>query len=103
MAETKLIRDKIPQIMEAAGKKCKYKKIKTDKEYEKYLLVKLMEELDEFLTDLNVEELVDVMTVMKALLAVNGAPTSLNKIMTTYKKKAEERGEFEERLIATFD
>jgi len=66
MKYNKLIRDKIPKILD--DKKVKYKiHIADEKEYEEKLLKKLQEEVTEFLTDKNVEELADIEEVILAL------------------------------------
>ena len=57
----KLVRDKIPEIIEADGKSCKTK-ILSDEEYLKMIDAKLDEELAEYHKDQNIEELADCQT-----------------------------------------
>ena len=56
----KLVRDKIPEIIEADGKCCKTE-ILSDEEYIKMIDAKLDEELAEYHEDQNIEELADLM------------------------------------------
>lgn len=62
----KLVRDKIPQIIEKDNCNCKIH-IANDLEYTKELEKKLMEETQEYITDKNLEELADIMEVICAL------------------------------------
>lgn len=68
-----------------------------EEEYMVRLETKLKEEVDEFLKDKTVEELADILEVVYAIsktLGVSGE--ELEKIR---KKKADERGGFEKRII----
>ena len=56
----KLVRDKIPEIIEADGKTCKTK-ILSDEEYIAALETKLNEEVAEYQADKNLEEMADVL------------------------------------------
>ena len=58
----KLVRDLIPEVIEADGKKCETE-IVYGEEKTKFLEDKLKEEVDEYLEDKNLEELADVMEV----------------------------------------
>lgn len=92
----KLVRDKIPQVIEAAGKKFDVRKADKDEHY-KLLEVKLEEEVKEFLEDKNLEELADIMEVLFGL-AENlgyGEEDLLKKRM----EKKEERGGFSEGIV----
>ncbi|ENZ03534.1 nucleoside triphosphate pyrophosphohydrolase [Clostridium thermobutyricum] len=62
----KLVRDLIPEIIQADNKKCKTK-IVEGKEKEIYLENKLQEEVNEYFQDKNLEELADVMEVLFGL------------------------------------
>ena len=65
----KLVRDKIPEIIKSAGDEAEYKfSILPDIEYEKYLALKLQEELNEFTEAYEIEELVDLCEVVSAIL-----------------------------------
>ncbi len=62
----KLVRDKIPEIIRADGKECEIRVAEGKEKYE-LLEKKLMEEVNEFLEDKNLEELTDVMEVLFGL------------------------------------
>jgi len=92
----KLVRDKIPQIIEAQGNKYDIK-IANNEEHYKLLEVKLQEEVKEFLEDKNLEELADIMEVLYGLADSLGYSEEAlnNKRM----EKREERGGFEEGIV----
>ncbi|MGI6594663.1 MAG: phosphoribosyl-ATP pyrophosphohydrolase [Christensenellales bacterium] len=92
----KLIRDKIPQIIEASGKKCKTR-ILDEVEYKEHLKLKLQEELNEYLESDNVEELADLYEVLKSILDLeNISLEEFNKIVDS---KSDKRGGFKKRLL----
>jgi len=92
----KLIRDKIPQIIEDSGKSPSVE-ILDDSDYVKSLNVKLQEELDEYLEDESVEELADIVEVIMAIL--KHKEVSLEAFESIRKKKIEDRGAFEKKLF----
>ena len=55
----KLVRDRIPEIIEASGKKCDIEVVSDDVALD-YLYKKLGEEVNELLTDKNLDEIADV-------------------------------------------
>ncbi|MGL5693519.1 MAG: phosphoribosyl-ATP pyrophosphohydrolase, partial [Peptostreptococcaceae bacterium] len=59
----KLVRDRIPQIIESSGKKCEVEVVSDEVALE-YLYKKLGEEVEELLEDRNLEEIADVMEVL---------------------------------------
>lgn len=92
----KLIRDKIPEIIEKSGKRL-ITEILDNEAYKKHLDIKLGEELQEYLNDDNVNELADLVEVVHAILKYKGIePDDFEQIR---KKKAEERGAFDKRLL----
>lgn len=92
----KLIRDKIPQIIEADG--CEFDTHIADKqEYTEHLEKKLLEEVSEYIEDKNIEELADVMEVIFAL-AENLGYTEEDLIKARNAKRYK-RGGFKERII----
>ena len=92
----KLIRDRIPEIIESAGKSCETATL-SDSDYKTYLYKKLTEELDEFLKDDTLEELADITEVIHAILNLKGSlPEELEKIR---KEKHEQRGGFDKKLL----
>ena len=66
MVYNKLVRDKIPQMIENQGEKPNFR-IMEEEEYFKALEQKLDEEVGEFHRDKNTEDLVDILEVVFAL------------------------------------
>lgn len=92
----KLVRDKIPQIIESDGKFCKYRQL-SEQEYSECLKKKLVEEADEFLQSENIEELADLYEVVNAIVALNG--WTFKQIEEIAQKKTEKRGAFTKRIF----
>ena len=91
----KLIRDRIPEIIEQSGQKCIIEELDTDT-YIRYLDQKLDEELEEYQADKSLEELADLLEVMYAVVRARGYTTE--ELERVRKQKAEKRGGFEKRL-----
>jgi predicted house-cleaning noncanonical NTP pyrophosphatase (MazG superfamily) len=87
----KLVRDKIPEIIEAEGKTVK-KRILDDEEYKKELNRKLQEEVEEYLEDNNVEELADIVEVIYGIL--NSMDVSIEEFERVRMGKAKKKGGF---------
>ncbi len=100
MQYNKLVRDKIPEICEASGSTAITRTLE-DQEYRSELNRKLQEEVTEYLTDENPEELADILEVLYAVAEQRGLTREELEVMRN--AKAEERGGFHERifLIAT--
>ena len=92
----KLIRDRIPEIIEKSGMRPVIETM-DDEAYKKYLHEKLGEEMQEYLESENVDELADLVEVIYALLNYKGI--SVNDFEDLRKKKAAERGAFDRRLL----
>jgi len=92
----KLVRDKIPEIVESKGSRAIVEVLDTG-DYQKYLDIKLGEELKEYLEDGSVEELADLVEVVYALLDCKGV--SLEEFEKIRIAKVEERGAFKKRLL----
>ena len=92
----KLVRDRIPEIIEASGKTCKTM-ILDDIEYLRMLDAKLDEELAEYHKDQNIEELADLREVIYAVVIARGYTTE--ELERVRKVKAENRGEFKSRIF----
>lgn len=71
MIYNKLVRDRIPEIIEARGKKPNVR-ILEQEEYLHHLEAKLDEEVAEYHRDKNAEELADILEVVYALAEANG-------------------------------
>lgn len=95
----KLVRDKIPEIIEADGKTCKTK-ILSDEEYIAAFETKLNEEVAEYQADKNLEEMADVLEVLQAICVARGY--SLDELETMRAKKAEERGGFSDKIFLEY-
>lgn len=92
----KLVRDRIPEIIEASGKKCSIE-ILSDEEYLKMVDAKLDEELAEYHKDQNIEELADLIEVIYAAAQARGY--SLDELEAVRARKAEKRGAFREKIL----
>lgn len=91
----KLIRDRIPEIIEKSGKQCIVDTLDTDT-YIHYLDQKLNEELAEYQDDKSIEELADLLEVIYAVTIARGY--SIEKLESIRKEKVEKRGGFDKRL-----
>ncbi len=92
----KLVRDYIPEIIEASGKKCSTE-ILSDEEYIKMLDAKLDEELAEYHKEQNIEELADLVEVIFACTVARGY--SLEELEHVRVEKANKRGSFVEKIL----
>lgn len=92
----KLVRDKIPEIIEASGRKC-ITEVLLDKEYLQMIDAKLDEELDEYHKGPNIEELADLVEVIYAAAVARGY--TIEQLEQARKEKAADRGGFEKRIL----
>ncbi len=92
----KLVRDRIPEIINESGRHCSVR-VLDDAEYYIELKRKLVEEVDEFLAETNLEELADILEVIYALTKAIGYDEK--KLDEVRNKKNSERGAFEQRLF----
>ncbi len=92
----KLVRDRIPEIIEAGGDTC-VTEILSDEAYLRMLDVKLDEELAEYHADGNPEELADLLEVIYAVAKARGVTAeALDGIRA---EKAAKRGGFEKKIL----
>ncbi len=92
----KLVRDRIPEIIEKDGRTCKTI-VLSDEECLEYLNKKLLEETNEYLESKQVEELADLEEVLRAILKLRGVNyEDFEKIRND---KAEKRGAFDKKLL----
>ena len=95
----KLVRDKIPQIIEQAGKTFTTR-ILEDDEYRKELRKKAFEELEEYMNagddEKALEELADELEIIHALAECHGG--TIERVEQIRAKKAEKRGGFKEKI-----
>lgn len=92
----KLVRDKIPEIIEAGGREAVYETL-GDQDYLNFLKAKLIEEVTEFNDSESLEELADIGEVMHAILDYKGI--SLEQFQKARQEKLEKRGGFKRRLL----
>ncbi|UMZ74367.1 nucleoside triphosphate pyrophosphohydrolase [Natranaerofaba carboxydovora] len=94
----KLIRDKIPEIIEKQGKIAETTVIESEKEYRTRLMAKLKEEVMEYYNSGDPDEIADILEVLYTLIdKVHNM--SVLEIEKTRLKKQKERGGFEKRLV----
>ena len=94
----KLVRDRIPEIIEASGKKCLCSTL-SDEEYLAMLDAKLNEELAEYQESKSMEELADLLEVIRAVAVARGS--SIDEVEAIRQDKAEKRGGFEKKILLT--
>lgn len=92
----KLVRDKIPQIIEASGKTPVTRILEQDA-YLDCLEKKLDEEVREFHESKESEELADILEVVYALAEAHGC--SRAELAEIYQRKHDARGGFSERIF----
>ena len=96
MTYNKLIRDKIPEMIEQNGGKAVIRQL-SHEEFVRFLEMKLDEEVGEYHRDKTVEELADILEVVYALASLHGC--SKEELLAVYDEKREKRGGFEKRLL----
>ena len=92
----KQVRDKIPEIIEADGRKCKTELL-SEEAYLKMVDAKLDEELAEYHKDQNIEELADLLEVIYAAAQARGY--SVEELERVRVAKVEKRGAFQKRIL----
>ena len=95
MIHNKLVRDRIPEIIEASDRKCEWE-VLSDEEYLARLDEKLQEELAEYLADKSLEELADLLEVLMAVAEARGSMAEVEAIRVAKKAK---RGGFEKKIL----
>lgn len=94
----KLVRDRIPEIIEASGKRCVCSTL-PDEEYLARLDEKLNEELVEYQESKSMEELADLLEVVRAVATARGS--SIEEVEAIRRAKATKRGGFEKKILLT--
>jgi predicted house-cleaning noncanonical NTP pyrophosphatase (MazG superfamily) len=92
----KLVRDKIPQIIQASGKTCNTE-VLSEERYLQMLDRKIDEELLEFRKEPSEEELADLLEVLYAMAKARG--WSIERVHQVRDEKKKARGGFEERIL----
>jgi predicted house-cleaning noncanonical NTP pyrophosphatase (MazG superfamily) len=92
----KLVRDRIPDIIQAKGKDCRFSRV-SGEQLMSGLEAKLSEEIQEFIdSGRDLEELADILEVVDGLASHLGS--SFEEIMKLKQKKRNERGGFQEGI-----
>ncbi len=94
----KLVRDRIPEIIKSSGKTCKTE-ILSDTNYLRMLDVKLNEELKEYYQNHSIEELADLLEVIRASAIARGY--TLEELERIRIEKFNKRGGFEKKVLLT--
>lgn len=100
MIYNKLVRDRIPEIMENAGKSCRVRTLDTEE-----FVVRLREKLDEEIAEYRraeasaeaIEELADILEVIYHLAEVHGY--TVDELEAARIRKRDKRGGFGQRLF----
>ena len=92
----KLVRDRIPEIIEASGKSCSTE-ILSAEDYLHMVDAKLDEELTEYHKDQNIEELADLLEVIRAAAVARGY--TIEDLERVRSEKAAKRGSFAKRIL----
>ncbi|HAX72995.1 MAG TPA: phosphoribosyl-ATP pyrophosphohydrolase [Firmicutes bacterium] len=92
----KLVRDLIPEIIEKDDKVCEIEIVSNDTAFN-YLVEKLDEEVTEFKTDKNLEELADIMEVLFGL--ANKLGYSEEDLLEKRQEKKSVRGGFDKNIV----
>lgn len=91
----KLVRNRIPEIIEADGKTCVCEAL-SNEDYMALLDQKLNEELAEYQESKSLEELADLLEVMQAVIKARGWILELELVRAD---KAAKRGGFEKNIL----
>lgn len=96
----KLVRDKIPEIIEANGRKCTTR-ILSDEEYVTELRKKSYEELDEYMSasdnKSSLEELADLLEIIHSLAKTHGS--TIEEVEEIRELKSKDRGGFQDKIF----
>ena len=87
----KLVRDRIPEIIQRSGKTCSVRRLSSE-DYLQALRTKLGEELAEYLESGELSELADLLEVLLATAEAEGY--TREELEAVREKKARERGGF---------
>ncbi len=90
------MRDLIPNVIHESGKEAQYQILDEDL-YQKKLNEKLIEECQEWVDSESIEELADILEVLKTIANAKGI--AWYEIEEICAKKKEERGGFDQRIL----
>ena len=92
----KVVRDKIPEIIEESGKKYTLKQL-DDASFLAEIEKKLIEEVNEYSESKDIEELADLLEVIYRISELRGVNS--DELDEIRKEKAEKRGKFDDNLF----
>jgi predicted house-cleaning noncanonical NTP pyrophosphatase (MazG superfamily) len=92
----KLVRDRIPEMIEENNQVGEFY-IFPESDFEDELTLKMQEEIGEYLTSKNPEELADILEILMELAKIRDIPFS--EIETIRQKKLNDRGGFSKRIF----
>ena len=92
----KLVRDRIPEIIDADGKRCIAEAL-SNEEYLRLLDYKLDGGLAEYQESKSLEELADLLEVIQAVVKARG--WTMEELERVRAEKAAERGGFEKKIL----
>ena len=92
----KLVRDRIPEIIEVDGKTCVCETL-SNEDYIALMDQKLNEELSEYQESKSLEELADLLEVMQAVVKARG--WTLEELEQIRADKVAKRGGFEKKIL----
>ena len=96
----KLVRDRIPEIIDSEpGRKSQYR-ILDDDEYLIQLNKKIIEESNEFIEENSIEELGDLMEVINAIMKLKCY--SMEEVIKVMKAKADKKGAFNKKIYLEY-
>ena len=94
----KLVRDRIPEIITNSSKQCECSTL-SDDEYITMLDAKLNEELAEYQESKSMEELADLLEVIRTVAVARGS--SMDEVEAIRRDKVAKRGGFEKKILLT--
>lgn len=92
----KLVRDRIPEIIEGTGQRCEIR-VLSDEDCIRKLDEKLNEELAEYQESKAIEELADLLEVIEATARMRGC--SWEALLDIKEQKRQKRGGFDKKLL----
>ena len=99
MLYNKLVRDKIPEIIEKDGREAVYHVLQ-EVDFIAELDKKLNEEVKEYQKDKSLEEIADILEVLYAICKARGY--TVEELDAKCKEKSEERGAFDKKLYLEY-
>ena len=93
----KLVRDRIPDIIQQQGRQCTVRQPESEDELRLLLKAKMLEELDELWDNPSAEEAADIMEVLRTTCTYFNI--NWRQVMTARMEKNERRGGFDQRLV----